>query len=107
MSPLSFSLPDPLNKLKKWDLILHQSRFPLDYVKHHVQILQKGYEEDQYVVQNLTWSGVYLSSTLSNTIIQRILTLVPLIETGPEISVATITKFLSNYYDTLERLLST
>ena len=76
-------------------------------MKLHVESLQKGSESDQYAVHNLTWSGVYLSSTLSNTIIQKILTLVPLIETGPEIFVATITKFLSNYYDTLERLLST
>ena len=62
-----FSLPDPRNKEKRWDLLLHQSRFPLDYVKSHVQILLKGSEADQYVVQNLTWSGVYLRSTLSNT----------------------------------------
>ena len=64
-----FSLPDPRNKYKTWDLLLHQSRFPLDYVKSHVQSLLKGSEADQYVVQNLTWSGVYLRSTLSNTLL--------------------------------------
>ena len=53
-----FSLPDPCNKEKRWDLLLHQSRFTLDYVKSHVQILLKGSEADQYVVQNLTWLGV-------------------------------------------------
>ena len=31
-----FSLPDPLNKEKKWYLLLHQSIFSLDYVKIHV-----------------------------------------------------------------------
>ena len=31
-----FSLPDPRNKEKKRDILLHQSRFPLDYVKRHV-----------------------------------------------------------------------
>ena len=67
-----FSLPDPRNKEKRWDLLLHQSRFPLDYVKSHVQSLLKGSEADQYVVQNLTWSGVYLRSTLSNTLLQKV-----------------------------------
>ena len=59
-----FYLPDPRNKEKMWDPLLHQSRFPLDYVKIHVQSLMKGSEADQYVVQNLTCSRVYLRSTL-------------------------------------------
>ena len=50
------SLPDPRNKEKKRDLLLHQSSFPLDYVKIYVESLQKGSETDQYVVQNLKWS---------------------------------------------------
>ena len=60
----AFSLPYPRNKEKKWGLLLNKSRFPLEYVKRHIQSLQKGSEADQYVVQNLKWSGVYLSSTL-------------------------------------------
>ena len=59
-----FSLPDPRNKEKKWDLLPNQSRFTLDCVKRHIQSLQKVSEEDQYLVQNLTCSGVYLRSTL-------------------------------------------
>ena len=31
-----FSLPYPHNKEIKWDLLLHQSIFPLEYVKRHV-----------------------------------------------------------------------
>ena len=31
-----FSLPDPQNKEKKWGLIIHQSIFPLEYVKLHI-----------------------------------------------------------------------
>ena len=31
-----FSLPDPRNKEKRWDLLLHQYIFPLGYVKLHV-----------------------------------------------------------------------
>ena len=101
-----FSLPDPHNKEKRWDILLHQSRIPLDYVKRHVQILLKGSEADQYVVQNLTWSGVYLRSTLSNTLLQKVLTLVPLTATGPEFYVAIMTTFLSDSYDALEETLN-
>ena len=46
------SLPDTRNKEKKWDLLLYQSRFPLEYVKLHVQSLQKGSEENQYVASD-------------------------------------------------------
>ena len=101
-----FSLPDPHNKEKSWDILLHKSRFPLDYVKIHVQSLLKGPEADQYVVQNLTWSVVYLRSTLSNTLLQKVLTLVPLTSTGPEVFVATMTKFFSGSYDALEETLN-
>ena len=100
------SLSDPRNKEKRWDLLLHQSRFPLDYVKSHVQSLLKGSEADQYVVHNLTWSVVYLRITLSNTLLQKVLKLVPLTATGPEVFVATMTTFLSDYYDALEETLN-
>ena len=101
-----FSLPDPRNKEKECNLIIHQSIFPLDYVKSHVQSLLKGSEAGQYVVQNLTWSEVYLRSTLSNTLLQKVLTLVPLTATGPEVYVATMTTFLSDSYDALEETLN-
>ena len=91
---------------KKWYLLLHQSIFPLDCVKSHVQNLLKGSEADQYVVQNLTWSGVDLRSTLSNTLLQKLLTLVPLTATGPEVYVAIMNTFISNYYDDLEETLT-
>ena len=101
-----FSLPYPRNKKKKWYLLLHKSRYPLDYVKVHVQSLQKGSEADQYVIQNLTWSGVYLRSTLSNIILQKLLTLVPLTATRPEVFVTTTTKFISGSFDYLEETLN-
>ena len=63
-----FSLPYPRNKEKKWDILLYKSICTLEYVKIHVHSLQKGSEADQYMVQNRTWSGVYLRSTLSNTV---------------------------------------
>ena len=101
-----FSLPDPRNEKNNWDLLLHQSRFPLDYMKRHIQSLQKGSEADQYIIQNLTWSAVYLMSTLSNTLLQKVLTLVPLTATGPEVFVATMTTFLSDSYDSLKETLN-
>ena len=60
---------------------------------------------DQYVVQSRTWSGVYLRSTLSNTLLQKVLTLVPLTATGPEVFVFTMTTFFSDSYDALEETL--
>ena len=45
-------------------------------------------------------------SFLSNTLFQKVLTLVLLTETGPKIFVATITTFLSDYYDALEETLN-
>ena len=101
-----FSLPDPRNKEKRWDIFLHQSIFPLDDVKSHAQSLLKGSETDQYVVHNLIWSGVYLMSTLSNILLQKVLTLVPLTTTGPEVFVATMTTFLSDSYDALEETMN-
>ena len=94
------------NKEKRWDLLLHQSRFPLDYVNSYVQSLPRGSEADQYVVQNLTWSVVYLISTLSNILLQKVLTLVPLTATGPEVFVATMTTFISDSFDDLEDTLN-
>ena len=100
------SITDPQNKEKECDILLHKSRFTLEYVKRLVQSLHKGSEEDQYVVHNLTWSGVYLRSTLSNTILQKVLTLVPLTATGTEVFVATMTIFLSDSYYALEDTLT-
>ena len=59
-----FYLPKPHNKYKKRDILLHQSIFLLEYVKHHVKSLHKGSQADQYVVQNLMWLGVHLRNNL-------------------------------------------
>ena len=75
-------------------------------MKFHVQSLLEGSEADQYVVHDLNWSGVYLRSTLSNTLLQKVLTLVPLKATVPEVLVATITTFLSDFYDALDETLT-
>ena len=75
-------------------------------MKLHVQSLQKGSEADHFVVQNLTWSGLYLSSTFSNALLQEVLTLVPMTSTGPGLFVATMTIFLYDCYDALEDTLT-
>ena len=96
-----FSITEPGNKEKKWDLLLHRFIFPLEYVKRHLQILKEDSKEDQYIVQNLTWSGVYLMSNFSNNLLQKVLTLVPLKSTGPGVYVTTMTTFLSDSYYSL------
>ena len=83
----------------------HQSIFTLEDVKRHVLSLQKDCEADQYVVQKLTWSEVYLRITFSNTILQKVLTLVTLTETGTEVYVATMTTILpDSYYSLVDNL---
>ena len=57
------------------------------------------------MVQNLTWSELYLRIDFPNYLIQKVLTLVPLTETGPEVYVTTITTNVSNSYDALEDIL--
>ena len=101
-----FSLPVPRNKYKKWNILLHQSIFPLDHMELHVKSLQKSSEVDQCVVQNLTCSGVYLRINLSNNLLQKVLALVPLTATVNGVFVATMTKFFSDYYYTLEDTLT-
>ena len=89
------SLPEPHNHRKKWYLLLHQYRFLLDNVKHHVKSLQKSSKADKYVVHNLMGSGVYLMSTLVNSLLQKLLIVVPLTATRPGVYVYTINTFLS------------
>ena len=96
-----FSITEPQNKEKGWDLLLHHSKFPLEYMKGLVQSLLKSSEADQYIVQNVTWSGVYLRSTLSNDLLQKVLTLVPMTATGTEVYVTTTTPIISDSYYSL------
>ena len=67
-------------------------------MKGLVHSLLKGSEADQYIVQNLTWSGMYLRSTFSNDLLQKVLALVPLTATGPEVYVATRNTIISDSY---------
>ena len=82
---------DPYKKVRKWGVIFDQCRFPLYCVKLKVKSLNKGYTVDKYVVINMTWSGLYMSITFSNNIIQKVLTIVSMI--------VTVTKF---YTDTMK-----
>ena len=92
-----FSLPDPHNKEKKWDLLLHQSRFPFDYIKFHINSLQKVSKADKYMVQNLTCSREYLRITLSSTLLQKLLKLVLLTATGPKVYIFIMITVISRY----------
>ena len=53
------------------------------------------------MVQNMTWSGAYLRITFSFDLPKKILKMVPLTATGPEVYIATMTNILSNSYDYL------
>ena len=101
-----FSLLEPRNKEKKCDLLIHKSRFSLDYVKRHVDSLQKSSKAYKYVFQNLMCSGVYPRNTLSNNLLHKVLPLLPLKVTGTEVFVATMNTFIFNSYDALEETLT-
>ena len=91
----------PSQSIEETVFLLHQYWFPLNYMKRHFKSLQKGFKADYYVVQNLTWSGVYLRRTLSNDLLHKLLTLVPLTETLPELYDTTMATFLSYLYNAL------
>ena len=99
-------LPYPSNKEKIWDILLHKYIFILEYMKLHAQSLQEVSEADQVVVQNLVWSGVYLRITLSKTLLHKVISLVTLTATGPQLFIVSITTFLSDLYDYLEETLT-
>ena len=99
-----FSLPDTHNKDKKWDILLPQYIFPLDYVKCHLNIIHKGSKTEQYVVQNLTCSGVYLGSYFPNSILQMLLSLVPLTTNRPKVYTSTMITLLSYSYDDIKSI---
>ena len=96
------SLTEPHNKDKRWDILLHQYRFPLYCVKLHIKRLKRVSKAYLYVVQYLTWSGVYLRSTLSNCLIQKVMTLVTLTSTKTEAYFSTMTTFLHEESQTRE-----
>ena len=75
-------------------------------MKRHVKSLHKVSDVDQYLVQNLTCSVVYLRSTLSNNLLQKVLTLVTLTVTIPEFFVVTMTTLPYNSYDDLGETLT-
>ena len=58
------------------------------------------------MVKILAWSRVYLRSNLSNNLLQKVLTLVLLTETGTEFFVATMNSLLYDSYDALEETLT-
>ena len=72
-----FSLPKHCKKENNWYLLLNHSLFPLYYLGRHINIFKKSSEADQYVVQNLIWSGVYLRNNLSNSILHKVLIMIP------------------------------
>ena len=56
---------------------------------------------NQYILQNLMWSEVYLKSTFSNDLLKKVLALVPMTATGTEVYVSTMTTIISDSYYSL------
>ena len=94
-----FSLTDPHNHEKKWNILLNDSHLTLDDVKRHVNTLKKDSTVDQYVMQKLTWPGVYLRRILS---IKKVLIIATMGATALKVYVSTTTINISDSYDALE-----
>ena len=60
-------------------------------MKHHVKSIQKGSKVDKYMIQNIKISGMYLGSIFLCALLQKVLKLAVMTETGPEVYVATMT----------------
>ena len=91
-------LDRPLQPREKIDVFFNQYRFTMHYVKLYVKGIKQGYQEDKYMEHKLTLSGAYLRSTLSDARIQKVLKLLSMIDTGPEVFVATMITVLYNSY---------
>ena len=100
------SLPNPRKQGKNWGIFINQYIFPLDYVKLYIKGLKWSYKANKYIVHNLTWSGGYLRSTLAYALFQKVMSLVPMTETVPEVYVATMSSFISRSYASLEETLN-
>ena len=87
-------------------LLLHRYCFTLYYSKFHIKSLQKCYKTGQYVIQNLAWSVVSLSSTLMNALLRKVLPLVPITADGSEFYVTTMKTFLYDSYEALNNTLT-
>ena len=88
------------------DIFLNNSQYTLYYIKLHTKTLTEGYKTGQYMVHNLTWSGVHLRSNLLNYFIQKVVTLVLMTETIPKVYDNTMINVLPNPYDGLEETLT-
>ena len=53
---------------------------------------------DKSSIKNLTWSGMYLRRNVPNDLLQKLLIMVPLIETIPKVCITFMTTFLSDSY---------
>ena len=58
------------------------------------------------MVQNIKLSGMYLRSTFLSALLQKVLKLVLLTETGPEFYVATMNTIIYDSYDSLVETLN-
>ena len=72
-----FSLTESCNQYNNCDLFLNKSIFPLYYKKLYVKGLMNCSKANEYVIHNMTRSGVYLRITFSNSLLQKVLILGP------------------------------
>ena len=99
-------MSDSRNKEKSWDLFLNQCIFPMNCVRLYFKSLRQVSKADEYVVQNLTWSGSSLCSTFSYALLHKVLAQVMMTATRTEVYVVTITTVLYCSYYSLYDILN-
>ena len=97
-----FYIPDPKNSAVKWDLFRHLGKFPLTYVVTYVETLRST--ADQYALHNLDWSGEFLRNSLNSDLLTKVLKLVDISASGPEVLSATLTVIHSSNYEIMEKV---
>ena len=67
-----FLMPDPIIPNKTYDLFRNHSRFTLDQVKDYHAIRENNNEVDNYELQNLTYSGIYIRDSVGPELLHQI-----------------------------------
>ena len=99
-----FSIPDPdTSTNKKWDLFKDHARIPSKHVTKYIKDLKDDVGTDSYALQNLEWSGIYLQNSITHDLLAKVLRLVPITASGPEVFMAILSVCYSDSYDALEQ----
>ena len=72
------------------------------YIKKYIEDLRRDKTRaGQYILQTINWSGTYMSNTLFNDVLSKVMTLTMLRYSGTELFVVTVVTVMLDSYDAL------